>query len=73
MSITFSQHILCDKLLFAVTSAWESNFSGGFKLKICNNLSTGFVVNLLQKKRKKNNCYENVVNVELLFKKKKKS
>ena len=53
MSTTFLQQILCDKLLLVVSSAEESNFSGGFKLKICNNLSIGFVVNFSKKKKKK--------------------
>ena len=44
-------------------------FRGGFKLKICNNLPTGFVVNVL-KKKKVIYC-ENVVDVVLLLKKKK--
>ena len=75
MSTTFLQQILCDKLLFVVSSAEESNFSGGFKLKICNNLSIGFVVNFSKKKRKKKKnllwkCYENAVDVVLLLKKK---
>ena len=34
----FLQQILNDRLLRAVTSGQESNFSDGFKLKTCNNL-----------------------------------
>ena len=33
-----SQQILCDRLLLAVINGQESNFNGGFKLKIYNNL-----------------------------------
>ena len=40
MSITFSQKILCGKLLLAVISRQQSNFSCKFKFKTCNNLPT---------------------------------
>ena len=33
MTITFSQQILDDKLLWAITREQEINLSGGFKLK----------------------------------------
>ena len=38
-SATFSQQILCSRLLLAIISGQESNFGGEFKLKTCNNLS----------------------------------
>ena len=38
MYTTRLQHILCDRLLFIITSEQESNFSSGFKLKIYNNM-----------------------------------
>ena len=37
-STTFSQQILCSRLLLAIISGQESNFGGEFKLKTCNNL-----------------------------------
>ena len=48
ISITLSQQILDDKLLWAIAGGQESNFNGRFKLKTHNNLPLRI-------------CYESVV------------
>lgn len=54
MPITFSQQLLCDKLLLAVTNEQKSNFTDEFNLKTYNNLPTMIY-------------FENIVCESLLF------